>query len=99
MSSTITARLDEHPEDPPDQSAGVSRSEPGGRAQRRAGAACRLTAAPDEPELADRVRQSLPDGVIDELLAGASTEQDITGHGGLLGQLTSGWWSARWRSS
>jgi putative transposase len=30
----------------------------------------------------------LPDGVIDELLAGASTEQQITGQGGLLGQLT-----------
>jgi hypothetical protein len=38
MSSTITTRLDEHHEDPQDHGAGVSRSEPGGRAQRRAGA-------------------------------------------------------------
>ena len=84
MSSTITTRLDEH-QDPEDQSAGVSRSEPGGRAQRRAGAARR----PDpHPELEDRVRQLLPDEVIDELLAGASTEQQITGQGGLFGQLT-----------
>jgi transposase-like protein len=30
----------------------------------------------------------LPDGVIDELLAGARTEEEITGQGGLLGQLT-----------
>jgi hypothetical protein len=84
MSSTITSRLDEH-HDPEAGSAGVSRSEPGGRAQRRAGAARR----PDpHPELADRVKQLLPDGVIDELLAGAVTEEEITGQGGLLGQLT-----------
>jgi hypothetical protein len=84
MSSTITTRLDEH-QDPKDQSASVSRSEPGGRAQRRAGAARR---AGPHPELADRVKELLPDEVIDELLSGASTEQDITGQGGLLGQLT-----------
>jgi hypothetical protein len=84
MSSTITTRLDEH-QDLEDQSAGVSRSEPGGRAQRRAGAVRRADA---HPELADRVKELLPDEVIDELLSGASTEQDITGHGGLLGQLT-----------
>lgn len=40
------------------------------------------------PELTDRVKQLLPDEVIDELLAGASTEQQLTGQGGLLGQLT-----------
>jgi hypothetical protein len=34
------------------------------------------------------VKELLPDEVIDELLSGASTEQDITGQGGLLGQLT-----------
>jgi putative transposase len=85
MSSTITTRLDEHPEDPVDGSAGVSRSEPGGRAQRRAGAARR---SDPHPELADRVKELLPDGVIDELLAGASTEQQLVGQGGLLGQLT-----------
>ena len=84
MSSTITTRLDEHPEEQ-DLSAGVSHSEPGGRAQRRAGAARR----PDTPpELEDRVRELLPDSVIDELLAGASSEEEITGRGGLLSQLT-----------
>jgi len=82
MSSTITTTLDED-QDP--QRAGVSRSEPEGRAQRRAGAARR---ADPSPELGDRVRELLPDGVIDELLAGARTEEEITGQGGLLGQLT-----------
>jgi putative transposase len=84
MSSRITTRLDEPHEDL-DDSAGVSRSEPGGRAKRRAGAARR---SDPSPELAERVRELLPDGVIDELLAGASTEQEIAGQGGLLGQLT-----------
>ena len=82
MSSTLTTRLDEDPEEPEDGSAGVSRSEPGGRAQRRAGAARR----PEGPQ--DLVKELLPDAVIDELLAGAQTEQEITGQGGLLGQLT-----------
>jgi putative transposase len=63
----------------------VARSEPGGRAQRRAGAARRRDA---NPELADKVKELLPDGVIDELLAGAHTEEEIAGQGGLLGQLT-----------
>ena len=85
MSSTITTRLDEHQQEPEDGSAGVSRSEPGGRAQRRAGAARR---SDPHPGLEDRVRQLLPDEVVDELLAGASTEQQLTGQGGLLGQLT-----------
>ena len=82
MSSTITTRLDED-QDP--ERAGVSRSEPEGRAQRRAGGARRQDPV---PELGDRVRELLPDGVIDELLAGARTEEEITGQGGLLGQLT-----------
>jgi len=83
MSSTITTTLDEDQD--PGEDAGVSRSEPEGRAQRRAGAARR----PDpSPELAERLRELLPDGVIDELLAGARTEEEITGEGGLLGQLT-----------
>ena len=44
--------------------------------------------------------ERIPDEVIDQLLAGASTEQEIAGPGGLLAQLTlSGWWSERWRSS
>jgi putative transposase len=65
----------------------VARSEPPrGRAQRRAGAARRSPAA--RPELADEVKALLPDELIDELLAGARTEEEITGQGGLLGQLT-----------
>jgi len=81
MSTTITGRLDED-QDP--GSAGVARSEPVGRAQRRAGAARR-----DEGvELGDRLRELLPDEVIDGLLAGARTEQEVVGPGGLLGQLT-----------
>ena len=69
MSSTITTRLDE-PEEPQDGSAGVARSEPGGRAQRRAGAARR----PDPDPLADRVKELLPNELVDQLMAGARTE-------------------------
>src|SRR5579872_3870119 len=83
MSSTISSRLGED-QDP--ESAGVARSEPVGRAQRRAGAA-RRQAAP-RPELAEEVKALLPDGLIDELLAGARTEDEIVGPGGLLSQLT-----------
>jgi Transposase, Mutator family len=83
MSTTIPSRLDETPEQP--DSAGGARSEPVGRAQRRAGAARRP--AP-RPELAEEVMALLPDELIDELLAGARTEQEIAGPGGLLGQLT-----------
>ncbi len=82
MSSTITTRLDEDQE--PDGSAGVARSEPGGRAQRCAGAARRQ----DPDPLADRVKELLPDELIDQLMAGAKTEEEITGQGGLLSQLT-----------
>ena len=84
MSTTITDSLGE-PVDRPD-SASVERSEPGGRAKRRAGAARRL--ARPRPELADEVKALLPDELIDELLAGARTEEEIAGQGGLLGQLT-----------
>jgi len=83
MSTTITSGMGEL-NDP--GSAGVERSEPGGRAQRRAGAARRLLDA--RPELADEVKALLPDGLIDELLAGARTEDEIAGPGGLLAQLT-----------
>ena len=83
MSTTITDSLGE-PVDRPD-SAGVERSEPGGRAQRRAGAARRQD---PRPELAEEVKALLPDELIDELLAGARTEEEIAGPGGLLGQLT-----------
>jgi putative transposase len=62
----------------------VARSEPGGRAQRRAGAARRQDADP----LADRVKELLPNELIDQLMAGAASGEEITGQGGLLGQLT-----------
>jgi putative transposase len=39
-------------------------------------------------ELADEVKALLPDELIDELLAGARTQEEIAGPGGLLGQLT-----------
>jgi putative transposase len=62
------------------ESAGGARSEPGGRAQRPAGVA--------PLEFPDAVRDRLADEVIDELLAGARTEEEIVGHGGVLAQLT-----------
>jgi putative transposase len=39
-------------------------------------------------ELAAEVKALLPDALIDELLAGARTEEEVAGPGGLLGQLT-----------
>jgi putative transposase len=36
----------------------------------------------------DEIRRKLPDEVVDELLAGARTEEEIVGPGGLLSQLT-----------
>ncbi len=84
MSTTIRSGLGE-PVDP--ASAGEERSEPGGRAKRRAGAA-RRSQPPVSPELAEGVEAVLPDGLVDELLAGARTEEEITGPGGLLSQLT-----------
>src|SRR5437764_726326 len=36
----------------------------------------------------DEIRRQLPDEVVDELLAGARTEEEIFGQGGLFGQLT-----------
>jgi putative transposase len=83
MSTTITGRLDDA-SDP--GGAGAERSEPVGRAERRAGAARRQLAP--RPELAEEVRALLPNEVIDELLAGARTEEEIAGPGGLLAQLT-----------
>jgi len=65
------------------ESAGGARSEPGGRAQRRAGGG-----PMPEVEVAQEVRDRLSDEVIDELLAGAQTEEEIVGPGGVLGQLT-----------
>src|SRR5213076_1739566 len=66
--------------------AGVSRSEPGGRAQRDAGGA-RPAGLPVE-QLPDEVRERLSDELIDELLAGARSEAEIVGPGGLLADLT-----------
>src|ERR1700727_2200492 len=86
MSSTIRGRLDERQQDP-DGSAGVERSEPEGRVPRRAGAA-RPQLPSRRPELADEGKALLPDELIDELLAGARTEEEIAGQGGLLSQLT-----------
>ena len=68
-------------------SAGGERSEPGGRAQRPAGAA-RPQQDPAFVELPPEVRDRLSDGLIDELLAGARTEEEIVGPGGLLADLT-----------
>jgi putative transposase len=70
--------LDEQ-QDP--ESAGVARSEPVGRAQRHAGGVRR-----EGPP--DRLKELLPDELLDELMSGASTPQEITGQGGLLAQLT-----------
>jgi putative transposase len=75
----------EHSEES-EEGAGVARSEPGGRAKRRAGG--RRPLPPSRPELAAEVKALLPDELIDELLAGARTEEEITGSGGLLSQLT-----------
>ena len=68
-------------------SAGVSRSEPGGRAQGNAGGRD-AGRPPGVGDLPDRVRKLLPDGVVDELLAGVHGEEEIVGAGGLLSQLT-----------
>jgi putative transposase len=62
---------------------GVERREPGGRAARNGTA----SGAPREG-LAAEVRDRLGDELIDELLAGARTEQEIAGPGGLLADLT-----------
>jgi putative transposase len=66
--------------------AGVSRSEPGGRAQRDAGGA-NAAGRPVE-SLPDGVCERLSDELIDELLAGARGEEEIVGPGGLLADLT-----------
>src|ERR671935_2385271 len=63
-----------------DDAAGGAGREPGGRAGRPASG---------EPfEIPDAVRDRLSDEVIDELLAGARTEEEIIGPGGVLAQLT-----------
>jgi putative transposase len=67
--------------------AGVSRSELGGRAQRNASGRD-AGIPPGVADLPERVKELLPDEVLDELLAGAQDEQEIVGPGGLLSQLT-----------
>jgi transposase-like protein len=68
-------------------SAGGLRSEPGGRAQRAAGAARSPQGRPPVP-LPREVRDRFSDEVIDELLAGARSEEEIVGPGGVLVRLT-----------
>jgi putative transposase len=67
-------------------SAGGERSEPEGRVERPAGAARRS----QDPlaGLPEGVRDRLSDDLIDELLAGARSEEEIVGPGGLLSDLT-----------
>ena len=50
--------------------------------------------SPEGPPLAElpsEVRDRLSDELVDELLAGARTEEEIVGPGGLLADLTRGW--------
>src|SRR5204863_8225608 len=68
--------------------AGVERSEPGGRAERDVGAARRPLGSLPVDELPLAVRDRLGDELVDELLAGARSEEEIVGPGGLLAQLT-----------
>src|SRR3954453_8208753 len=68
--------------------AGVERGEPGGRAVRDAGVARRRPGSAAVEEVAPGVRDRLSGELIDELLAGARTEEEIVGPGGLLADLT-----------
>jgi putative transposase len=63
------------------EGAGGVRSEPVGRAEQPAGAAPRI-------ELPLELREQLSDELIDQLLAGARSEEEIVGPGGVLAQLT-----------
>ena len=67
--------------------AGVSRSEPGGRAQRNARGR-EVDRPPAVGDLPREVGELLSDEVVDELLAGAQSEEEVVGPGGLLSQLT-----------
>jgi putative transposase len=81
MSTRIENRLEEF-RDP--SAAGAERSEPGGRAKRGGGGGRSAGRA----GFADELKALLPDELLDELLAGARTEEELTGPGGLLSQLT-----------
>ena len=65
-------------------SAGGLRSEPVGRAEQPAGGA----PLPGVQLLPPELREQLSDEVVDQLLAGARTEEEIIGPGGVLAQLT-----------
>jgi putative transposase len=65
-------------------SAGGLRSEPVGRAEQPAGGAPLAGVQLLPPEL----REQLSDEVVDQLLAGARSEEEIVGPGGVLAQLT-----------
>jgi putative transposase len=68
--------------------AGGERGEPGGRAARDAGAPRPPRGSVPVDELLPGVRDRLSDELVDELLAGARTEEEIVGPGGLLADLT-----------
>src|SRR6184192_4220540 len=65
--------------------AAVVRSEPVGRVERDGGAAPDRLAVEQWPL---EFRERLSDELIDELLAGARTEEEVVGPGGVLAQLT-----------
>jgi hypothetical protein len=60
------------------------------RARARPVGAARRLRGPAIVELSPEVRDRLSDELIDELLAGAPTEEEIVGPGGLLADLTVG---------
>jgi hypothetical protein len=70
--------------------AGLERSEPGGRAELNAGGAppAGTPPLPGLPGGGLVERGELSDELVDELLAGAGTAEEIAGPDGLLGQLT-----------
>jgi putative transposase len=70
------------------RAAGGERSEPVGRAERDAGGARATSVSPGVEGLPGEVREALSDELIDELLAGAQTQEEIVGPGGLLSDLT-----------
>ena len=71
--------------DEPDARAGVPGSEPVGRTDRDGGAAPHELGLEGLPA---GLRERLGDELIDQLLAGARTQEEIVGPGGLLAQLT-----------
>ena len=68
--------------------AGVERGEPAGRAAGDVGAPRLPRGSVPVDDLPPAVRERLSDELIDELLAGARTEEELVGPGGLLADLT-----------